>query len=537
MNAILLNVTGNQLTLTKPGLITGGSEYVDMCMFNFDSEWNDYLKLAVFSTADGDEYTEVIISDRCEIPCECLKKSGVLRIGVVGKNNGRRIMSTNLVSHKITRGANENGAALYSERFFRETDSNLEFDAADDELIVDTVNVDLNIDSTEVSLESICEDYPLYAKKSTAVNGVEYFDFKSENYKKTVVIKSESDFILQACADYIFNIYKNRLSNNFSNYLFSKVRFIIFSGEDYEQAYEITDDKKTVLAAEILTEDISPCGKKLIFSQSSDEENLLKATAKFDCLCDESDSEKSTVVLNQTTDGFADFMSERNHANSCTIVWNSENSDAAKFQRYLNGLISAAITQESYAGIDLPEPFTKHVFWRSSSADDTFTLESSMKKMWISLYKTKLNGSYDITMTGYVLLKSENGGRVCVRPVMYQENVDENLRPNDSSFDVECDITAGVSSVLMNGVIYASYSNENDQTSAYPSDFASAIFGKVTDGDAEIIGYSYTLNAVPTNGNKTEILVPQGLVSDYETEQMPPLFAVQSLSNGSDNNE
>ncbi len=121
MNIIALDAAGNRLKITSTVMITSGSENVDACYFTFNNEWADFLKVAVFLTADGGEVTQIIQNNKCDIPSECLCKNGLLRIGVVGKNNGNKIMSTNFVSHRIISGANENGAARYSEGYVPES--------------------------------------------------------------------------------------------------------------------------------------------------------------------------------------------------------------------------------------------------------------------------------------------------------------------------------------------------------------------------------------------------------------------------------
>ena len=203
MNIIALDVTGNKLKITSTVTITAGSENVDVCLFTFDDEWQGFTKLAVFSTADGDEYTKPIENNRCTVPVNCLKKNGLLRIGVVGKNNGVKIMSTNFVSHKIISGANENGAARYSEEYLSETKPNVDFGSAGEDIIQDFDSVDIDLEQTGFSLDELCEAYPVYAQKVAAENNFEYYDFKRTGYKKTVAVKYDSEFTADAIAGFI----------------------------------------------------------------------------------------------------------------------------------------------------------------------------------------------------------------------------------------------------------------------------------------------------------------------------------------------
>lgn len=536
MNTIALVAAGNRLSISGTAQLTGGSRYKDECMFIFDNEWIGCTeKIAVFATAKGDEYTEFIRNNKCLIPEECLQKSGLLKIGVIGKGSGNDVLSTNFVTHKITRGANENSALIYRDESFNEAGSNLEYVSFDnDSISLDSYSTDFSIDETETEtetgLDELCAFYPSYAQKITAENDFEYYEFKSAQASKTVVLKINSDFTREAAAEFIGDLCRRSGTNGIAGRLFSDVRFIIFSGENYEAFFNGFDTSKIIFAADVDTLQITPLGKAVVFTKTSDEKSLLDAAERFDCIRNET----GTAFLKKSGEGFAGFMSENFCVNSCSLAWNSDNEDSENLAVFLKTIIYSQVRAGKYPGMNKPASFTKHICWRSSGAGDTFALGSDIETMWLSLYKTNLGGFYDITLSGYALVRSQSGGIFTLRPVLYQENVDKQSRFADTAFDTECSLNQGITSVAFSGVIYGNYSVNQTSGGSFPEELGAVLRAKVEQGDAEIIGFSYTLSAVASDGNQTEILVPQGLVSDYDSEDDPPVFMVKSFIDGSE---
>lgn len=521
MNIIALDAAGNRLKITSTVTITSGSENVDACYFTFNNEWADFLKVAVFSTADGGEVTQIIQNNKCDIPTECLCKNGLLRIGIVGKNNGNKIMSTNFVSHRIISGANENGAARYSEGFIPETTSEPWLDSESDDIGYDSDSSDIDVENTGFSLDELTLIYPEYLKKNTTQNGDIYFVFDTGNCTKTAAVKTDSDFTSRAAAEFICELCSSSGNQSVMSKVYSTVRFIIFSGENYSEIFEDAQINRIDCAAEFLLSNLGDYSKKIELSSSGIEKKIMKTVEEFDELF----NEKSAVIFVKESEGFADYANANLSADSCRFEWNESDLDFEKFNAFFKRIMLALLAANSA----LTRSFTKHILWRSSSPDDTFEMSETMSTMWLSLYKTMLDGFYDITLTGYALVKSDNGADVTIRPVLYQENVDKQARFTDSSFDVECSINPGITSVTFNTVIYGSYSSASSEESAYPSKIGAVVRSKASTGDAEIIGFSYTLNAVESDGKNTEILIPQGLVSDYESEDDPPVFMVKNF--------
>ena len=108
LNQLELTVTGNFLKFTSDPKLASGSRAFDKCVFTFNSAWDDFQKTAVFSVGSDEGITAVIENGQCFVPSKCLEKAGLLRIGVIGKN-GNTVISTNIISHRISSGANDGG--------------------------------------------------------------------------------------------------------------------------------------------------------------------------------------------------------------------------------------------------------------------------------------------------------------------------------------------------------------------------------------------------------------------------------------------
>lgn len=86
-----LIITG-QTAEIESSLLVANSEGIYTCEFEFDSEWEDYSKTAVFQLNKGTIYNQLISENECTIPAEVLTE-GYIRIGVVG-TNGELVMPT-----------------------------------------------------------------------------------------------------------------------------------------------------------------------------------------------------------------------------------------------------------------------------------------------------------------------------------------------------------------------------------------------------------------------------------------------------------
>lgn len=109
MNYIKLSAENNKLKITEDCFTTGGSINYDACSFTFDDKWDGFVKTAVFSINNEDNYRVPIEDNTCVIPSVCIEKEGILRIGVFGVNDDNVLITTNTVAHRVEEGVENAG--------------------------------------------------------------------------------------------------------------------------------------------------------------------------------------------------------------------------------------------------------------------------------------------------------------------------------------------------------------------------------------------------------------------------------------------
>lgn len=109
MNYIKLSAENNKLKITEDCFTTGGSINYDACSFTFDDKWDGFVKTAVFSINNENNYRVPIEDDTCVIPSVCIEREGILRIGVFGVNDSNVLITTNTVAHRVEEGVENAG--------------------------------------------------------------------------------------------------------------------------------------------------------------------------------------------------------------------------------------------------------------------------------------------------------------------------------------------------------------------------------------------------------------------------------------------
>ena len=199
--------------------------------------------------------------------------------------------------------------------------------------------------------------------------------------------------------------------------------------------------------------------------------------------------------------------------NKCGYVF-----DTDKIAACIGKTVLSAI-EKSCGGITA-QPFVKHIFWRSGSGEDVFSLKQSLRCMWISSFSADINCKSNITVNGFVTVKSDSAQRVRIRPVLYQSDggdYDFVKRSSLADFDVESDIGRGTSVIPFSSVI-----------SVCGGKSSKLGFVIMASGAGDITGFSYTINGIPSESERgVEVLNVQGLVSDYRDESETPLFLIK----------
>lgn len=606
MNQLEFNITGNKITVVKLPCVTSGSANYDECKFNFDSQWDKLSKTAVFiCSALNSEYTSPITNGICNVPKECLQKSGTLKIGAVGVGESGTVISTNIAVHKITVGANESVQITA----FEPDDSSSGFDSAEETAFEEELSEwadsmytskesdigSLDFDSLKTQNENyltatfsrLAKEHPDYVSEASAGEdsygkNIPVFTFTGKDFDRTIFVYANythGTYMTSAALGGFFGaLCKRNSADKNLNFLYNKVKFIVLpaaaptayenenglnknnvkidcnfpykwnlcsdeskgtaSASEKEtvavmNALENVSSENIVAACSFLSKNIS--AEKHISYPSikfSDEDLLLKVASKFDCLNSE-DEENATVLTPDSSPCFTNFAAESYRISSCSVVWRDDLglNAVVKYSSFIGNLFLSFAKKCKVKGESEPMPFTKHIYWRQTNNADAISLTESIAPAYISSFLAELDASCSVTMNGYVILKSDSGASVTVRPVLYQQNADEaNLAVRQSSdeFDISVPILSGVSVIPLNAVIHCTKSCSSVNGSSFSQKLGAFIAASCTDGSAQIVGFSYTVCVMPCGASaSTQVLTPNGLASDYNSENASPVFTIK----------
>ena len=173
------------------------------------------------------------------------------------------------------------------------------------------------------------------------------------------------------------------------------------------------------------------------------------------------------------------------------------------------------------------KPQTKQVVWKGNTTNNYLTLSSGCEPMWVSCYKQKLYGVYNVTLNGFVTVDSDYETIIRVRPILYQKNSptdDYDSRSSNNIFDIEMNIPEGVSVIPFSSVLSCKYANP--YASSANAEVGAVIAAACPD-DVKVTSISYTINAIPSDArNSVEVLTPPGWATDYTDSDTTPVFNV-----------
>lgn len=104
MSIIKASVDEQIMTITNNPLLASGSANTNKLMITFDSEWEGYLKTAVFYQDIKKPYFAIMENNTCVVPWEVLENDGILCMGVFGVKENSRI-TTVINKYKVFKGA------------------------------------------------------------------------------------------------------------------------------------------------------------------------------------------------------------------------------------------------------------------------------------------------------------------------------------------------------------------------------------------------------------------------------------------------
>lgn len=108
MAILKLKLEGQLLTVTNQEVIASGDANIDRCVFEFDKEWDDFVKTAVFyQDKSATSYVVLDADNSCYVPAEAMMSEGNMSVGVFGLNGPKQITST-IEKVYIHKGAIEN---------------------------------------------------------------------------------------------------------------------------------------------------------------------------------------------------------------------------------------------------------------------------------------------------------------------------------------------------------------------------------------------------------------------------------------------
>lgn len=108
-----IEIKGSFTRLVGDASLVQNSKTSYIVEFTFDKAWEGFAKTALFE-AGGASIAVVLSDDRCNIPADCLKRSGVrLQVAVVGTKGDQRISTgwcvTGMILPKATMGFSQGG--------------------------------------------------------------------------------------------------------------------------------------------------------------------------------------------------------------------------------------------------------------------------------------------------------------------------------------------------------------------------------------------------------------------------------------------
>lgn len=104
MSIIQASVDEQIMTITNNPTIASGGSGTNILNVTFDSDWDGFLKTAVFYQDIKNPYFVPMERDSCVVPWESTMKDGILNIGIFGVKDNKRI-TTVVKKYKVFKGA------------------------------------------------------------------------------------------------------------------------------------------------------------------------------------------------------------------------------------------------------------------------------------------------------------------------------------------------------------------------------------------------------------------------------------------------
>lgn len=106
MSVIVVKCTDQVLTFENTPIITSGGRGEDFVKFSFCTQWDGFVKTAVFWRTEHEPYHVLLDEDNtCAIPYEVLTKDGRFYFGVFGVNTSYERRTSEVLTYLVAKGA------------------------------------------------------------------------------------------------------------------------------------------------------------------------------------------------------------------------------------------------------------------------------------------------------------------------------------------------------------------------------------------------------------------------------------------------
>ena len=283
-------------------------------------------------------------------------------------------------------------------------------------------------------------------------------------------------------------------------------------------------------------ENFTQSGKKIYYKANDLTQGnfIQKVVSSFDSRYEQSDLYSGSQIVETNSSIVTNYATYMYSMNACTVIWSDSGTTQSEFKsatkklaEFMGSFILEAVREPVVATSADLKPQTKQVVWKGNTTNNYLTLSSGCEPMWVSCYKQKLYGVYNVTLNGFVTVDSDYETIIRVRPILYQKNSptdDYDSRSSNNIFDIEMNIPEGVSVIPFSSVLSCKYANP--YASSANAEVGAVIAAACPD-DVKVTSISYTINAIPSDArNSVEVLTPPGWATDYTDSDTTPVFNV-----------
>ncbi len=316
------------------------------------------------------------------------------------------------------------------------------------------------------------------------------------------------------------------------------------SAADQKETQNVIEYLKTLAgdklcaALELHTNNLTYAGRTIYYTRhhASCATALADLVNNFNYDSSYSDYADKAILAASNNAYLSDYIADEYGVNSCQLVWTTNvyggaytNYCITKYTEFIGNTIRVMAANSRFIPKRTPQPFIKHISWKSSGASDVFTVNStsSLEKMPISSFKLGLDAPYNVSLHGYVRAELSQSCTVKINPVLYQVNsgeLDFEARRDAAEFTQELELTAGTHIIPVSSVLQAFYNcyNFSDDCKYSEEVFFTLMLSASAAGKAKVTAFAVTLEAAPSDiAEPVEISSPIGLCTDYSADDIP----------------